>query len=191
MADISALGNLAPADPIDMDIYQDAAPRTLPKAGEYIVRAPESFPSSVFGKSQSGNLKVQVDPTIVGPTNEGYTIRFTSVSAKTYDTKTGVKTSQLGQYLRSCGLTGTLPGDPQAQANAVESTAGRTYRVYADWKAEHRPTGFKVQGMRNFPTDGNGGHQTWVEHPTEKGEDGKPLRLRANLEVRRFLASSN
>lgn len=191
MADISSLGNLASAEPIDMDMYQDAKPRSRPEAGEYVVRAPESFPETAFGKTQAGNLKVNIDPTIVGPTNEGYTIRFTSISAKVYESQGGVKTSQLGQYLRSCGLKGTLPGDPQAQANAVERTAGRTFRVYADWVAEHRPTGFKVTGMKSFPSDGNGGRQPWVNHPTEKDENGEPLRVWANLVVRRYLAPLN
>src|SRR5882672_11464476 len=105
MADLSALGNLNSAEPLDLPQYRDAQEFKLPKAGRYTVQAPDTFPPTAFGKSQAGYLTAQVDPTIVGPTNEGYTIRFTRVSAKTWQDKSGLQISQLGRYLRATGRT--------------------------------------------------------------------------------------
>lgn len=190
MINISEIGNLNAAEPLDLSMYKDAqAGPALPKAGIYQVKAPDSFPVQAFGATKAGNLSAQVDPTIVGPTNEGYTLRFTKVSAKVFDRK-GTPASQLGDYLRAFGDTGRLSGDPQEAVNRVEMTAGAIYEVEADWEARHSASGYKVTGMRNFPSDGNGGHQPFVTHPSEKGEDGEPLRLRANLVVRRYLPRS-
>lgn len=186
-ADISQIGNLQPVQPLDMDTYpEQKSGFQLPKAGRYTVRAPESFPQTAFGATKAGALSAQIDPTIVGPTNEGFTVRFTKISAKTYE-RNGIPVSQFGDYLRATGVTGTIPGDAQGLAEAVERTAGAVYDVELDWEARHTPTGFQVKGMRNFPSDGNGGHQSWVTHPTEKDDQGNPLRLRANVVVRRYI----
>lgn len=188
MADISALGTLAPVEPIDLDTYQDAREAApLPVKGRYTVRAPESFPATAFGATKAGALSVQVDPTIVGPTNEGYTIRFTKVSAKVFR-RSGVPASQAGDYLRACGLRGKL-SDPQAIADAVEQTANRTYEVEVDWRAYNKNTQFSIEGMERFPSDGNGGHLPWIDDPVDKDQDGNPVRLRANLSVTRFIAA--
>lgn len=189
--DISSLGNLEPAKPLDLSIYPDArGGQSLPKAGKFVVRAPESFPTSAFSRTKSGgNLSARVDPTIIGPSDEGYTIRFVNVSAKVYQ-RDGKDVSQMGDYLRAFGITEELTGDPQQAANLIASTAGQTYEVIADWEARHGATGFKVAGMKNFPSDGNGGFQPWVQHPTEKDAEGNPLRLRANLTVKRYIARS-
>ena len=191
-ADISALGNLNSAEPLDFELYADAkAGFDLPKAGVYTLRAPDSFPSTSFGATNAGYLSAQIDPTIMGPTNEGFNIRFTKVSAKSFK-RSGVTVSQLGDYLRACGRAGAIPGEPQAQADAVAETAGRVYQAELDWRAYNKNTGFQVEGMKNFPKLANGEHQSWIEDPQEKSEDGTPVRLRANLSVRRYLpASSN
>lgn len=202
-ADISSLTNLsASAEPLDLDQYPDARESApLPKAGEYVVRAPESFPSAAFGATKAGSLSAQVDPTIVGPTDEGYTMRFIKVSAKVFK-RNGLPASQLGDYLRACGIKGKVSADPQSQADAVEQTANSIYRVAADWRAYHTSTGFQVEGMEKFPTDGNGGHLPYYLHPTEKEIDQttgqvvldqngepKPLKLRAQMYVKRFIAA--
>lgn len=191
MADISQLGNLQPSEPLDLDTYTDAPESVfrLPKKGRYTVRAPEEFPATAFGATKASVLSVQVDPTIVGPTNEGFQVRYAKVSAKPFQ-RGGMTVSQLGDYLRACGVRGTIPGTPQAQADAVERTAGIVYEVDLDWRAYHAGTRFQLEGMEKFPSDGNGGHQSWIEHSTEKDEEGKPLRLRANVYVRRFVAAS-
>lgn len=192
MADLSRLSNLNPTEPLTLDdTYQDATGFELPPAGEYIVRAPETFPTEAFGVSNSGALTVQIDPTILGPTGEGFTIRYARVSAKQFDRK-GTKASQLGDYLRACGVTGTF-NTPQDQANAVEQTASKPYRVELDWRVYKKMSDgseFKVDGMRNFPTNGNGGYLPFVVHPTEKDEKGNPLRLRANLQIKRYIAAT-
>jgi hypothetical protein len=188
MADISALGNLNSAEPLDLDMYADVkvGGAGIPPAGRYTVRAPETFPATAFGRTNAGYLSAQVDPTIVGPTSEGYTIRFTKVSAKSF--RRGDKfVSQLGDYLRATGETGAVDADPQAQADAVERTAGRIYEVIVDWRAYNKETKFVLEGMKNFPTDGKGGHLPFTTDPVAKDENGEPQRLRANLVVTKYI----
>ncbi len=200
-ADISALGNLLPVEPLDMENYQDAQEaRPLPPEGQYTVRAPESFPSTAFGSTKAGYLSAQVDPTIVGPTNEGYTLRFTKVSAKTFK-RGGVNVSQLGDYLRATGRRNQVGSDPQAQADAVEQTANALYKVDVRWRAYCKNCGFVLEGMTKFPSDGNGGYVPWTACPnckdpedTEelaKKEDRpvKQLSIRGNLVVNRYIAA--
>lgn len=126
----------------------------------------------------------------MGPTNEGYTIRFTDVSAKVFD-RNGQPASMVGDYLKAVGESGAVPGDPQEIANLVERTAGRTFKIYGDWEARHTASGFKLKGMNKFPRDPKTGDiQPWIQHPSEKDADGQPLRLRANFVVSRYIAAS-
>lgn len=155
-----------------------------------MVRAPEAFPSTAFGATKAGFLSAQIDPVIVGPKHEGFSLRYTKVSAKPFK-RGGTTVSQLGDYLRACGVSRVISGDPQEQANAVEATAGTTYQVDLDWRAYNKNTGFNLEGMERFPTDGNGGHLSWIDDPSEKDPDtGKPVRLRANIVVSRFVAAA-
>ena len=187
MADISNIGNLLPAEPLDMDIYpeaREAAP--FPPAGRYTVRAPETFQ---FGETAAHYLSAQIDPTIVGGLFDGYTIRFTKVSAKPFK-RGGVTVSYLGDYLRATGRRQNISGDPQEQADAVEGTANLTYDVYVDWKIFEKGTGFVVEGMDRFPSDGNGGRLPFMKSPTTKDPvTGEPKMLRANLVVKRFISA--
>lgn len=200
-ADISQLGNLQSADPLDLPMYKDAQEFSLPKKGVYVVRAPESFSSASFGASKAGFLTVSVDPTIIGPSNEGYTIKFTKVSAKPWKDKEGVTISQLGRYLRATGRQDTVAGDPQTQADAVEQTANSVFRIRGDWRAYNTSTGFSIEGMEKFPSDGNGGHLPYAYDPGDFERDetgtvrvdanGKPVnkKLRAQFFVREYLSS--
>lgn len=186
--DISALGNLQPAESLDMEMYKSASGGfQLPKAGEYIMRAPD-FTAENFTATKAGLLKADLSPTIVGPSNEGFQLRRQSFSAKVFE-RDGAKASYIGDYLKACGVRGTVSADPQELADAIAGTSGTAYRAYVDWEANHYSSGFSVKGMKNFPSDGNGGHQQWVVHPTEKDADGSPLRLRANLSIKRFIAA--
>jgi len=191
MADISSLSGLNSAEPLDLDIYTDAKEGfQLPKKGRYVVRAPESFDASAFGATKAGFLKATVDPTVVGPTAEGFKLRFTSVSAKPFQRgKTMV--SQLGDYLRACGVRGQIPGDPQGMADAVERTAGATYQVDLDWRAYNKNTGYAVNGMDNFPKDANGEPLSYVIDEEDIDPDtNEPRRLRANLQVVRYVPAA-
>lgn len=197
MADISLLGNLATSEPLNFDQYADAKEGfELPKAGVYTLRAPEQFPPTAFGATKAGFLSAQIDPTIVGPTHEGFNIRFTKVSAKPFERR-GMRVSQLGDYLRATGRTGTIPGDPQQQANAVEQTAGLVYQAHLDWRAYSKTTGYSIEGMSKFPKNGSDTtHQPWIEldgkdgRPMEKDEQGNPVRLRANLVLTRYIPAA-
>lgn len=190
MPDLSQLGNLQPVSTLDLsDTYVDARESTfqLPKKGEYVLRAPDSFPDAAFGSTKEGNLSVQIDPTIVGPTNEGFTVRFTKVSAKAFQ-RSGVTVSQLGDYLRACGFRDRLTS-VQELADAAESTAGATYKAILDWRAYNSKTGFSLEGMERFPKLPDGSYQSWVQDPTGVDESGAPQRVRANVIVKRFVAA--
>ena len=192
MADLSSLGNLAPVETLDVDeTYVPAKESTfrLPAKGEYTLRAPESFPTEAFGTTKAGHLSVQIDPTIVGPTNENFQLRFQKVSAKPFE-RGGVKVSQAGDYLRANGFSGRLTS-VQDIADAVEATAGNTYKAQLDWRAYNSQTGFQVEGMEKFPKLEDGSHQSWIEDPTSPEDaDGKRTRVPARLFIRRFIAAS-
>lgn len=196
MADIGALGQLQPAESLDLDTYADIGgerkPRfQFPRAGRYTLRAPDSFPAEAFGRTKSGALSVQIDPTIVGPTAEGTAVRFQRISATTYQRK-GKPVSKIGDYLRACGKTGRLSGDAQEIADAVETTANTIYEAQLDWRLYakgHSKTAdaLEIRGMENFPKDANGDPVPYVLSETQVNpETGEPMRLRANLEIAWF-----
>lgn len=188
MADISSLGTLNAVEPLDLDNYVDNREGTfqLPPKGRYTVQAPPAFPPAAFAPNKARTaLTAQVDPTIIGPAHEGFQIRFVKVSAKAFK-RGGVTVSQLGDYLRACGVKGRLTNE-QEQADAVEQTANMTYQVDIDWRAYNKGTGFSVEGMERFPSDGNGGHLPWIEDPSAKDEEGNPVRVRANINVVRYV----
>lgn len=194
MADISALGQLQPAEELNLDTYQDVGSGRrpafqFPKAGRYTLRAPESFPAEAFGRTKSGALSVQIDPTIVGPTNEGLTVRFQRISATTYQ-RNGQPVSKIGDYLRACGRKGRLSADPQEIADAVSETAGMVYEAQLDWRlyakghAKNDSGVLEVRGMDNFPKNENGEPMPYVLSETQTNpETGEPVRLRANLDI--------
>ena len=190
MADISELGQLKASEPLDLDTYKlGGGGQPFPPRGRYTLQAPEQF---TFGKTNAGNLSAQIDPTIVGPEPyNGRTLRFTRVSAKTFESGPRKGASQLGDYLKATGRAGALSGDPQEAANAVEETANRTFEAELDWALFHKPSGLKIEGMQNFPSDGNGGRLPYIDSPTgEKNEDGSTKRVWANLYIRRFYPAS-
>lgn len=190
MADLSALGTLNPVEQLDLSNYKDNKISTfqLPRKGRYSLQAPDSFPSTAFTRTNAGALSVQIDPKIVGPTNPGFEVRFVKVSAKPFK-RDGITVSQLGDYLRACGSTAILR-DEQEQADAAEATANQVYTADLDWRAYHKIGPVIVEGMENFPILADGSNQSWIAHPTEKDEKGEPVKVRANLFVKRFLAAS-
>lgn len=193
-ADISNL-NLQASEALDLDSYPVAgAGKKFPPKGRYTLRATESFTSESFGESKAGALTIQIDPTIVGPIGEGRTLKYTRISAKTWkDTKTGKVRSQLGDYLKACGQSGSVSGNPQEQANAAEQTAGATFEAYLDWRlfakgANPDGSDLVIEGMENFPQDPNGGHVPFIPSPTQTDPaTGEAKRLWANLVIDGFI----
>lgn len=186
MADLSHLGGLNPIETLDLSNYADNKESTfrLPAKGRYTLQSPDSFPEAAFGRTKAGALSVQIDPTIVGPTNEGFTVRFTKISNKTFE-RGGQKVSQVGDYLRACGFKGTLKTESDV-VNAIETTAGCVYEAKLDWRAYNKRTGWSIEGMERFPKLADGSHQSWIVDPSEEGktdENGRPLRVLANLQV--------
>ena len=194
MANISQLGQLAPAEPLDMDKYElsSGKPRSFPKRGRYTFRAPEQFTEASFGKTAAKNLTAQIDPTIADGPHAGFQLRFIRISVKTFPRGSDT-VSMVSDYLKACGQSGTLSGDPQEAADKIEQTANLTYDAYVDWRLFARGHGeggtdLVIEGMENFPSDGNGGYLPYVPSKTQKDEAGDPQMLRANLVIKRFIA---
>jgi len=187
VADLSHLGGLNAIEQLDLDnTYPEAQTKstfTLAPAGVYTLRAPDTFPAAAFTRTKAGALQVQIDPTIVGPTHEGYTIKFVKVSSKTWKDNSGATISQVGDYLRACGFKGVLRSE-QDIADAVEATAGKVYQAKLDWRAYNKRTGFSLEGMTRFPQNEDGTYQSWLIDPAEVGkkdDEGRQLRVFANL----------
>lgn len=188
--------NIEPTQPVDISSTYPAQARParrFPNKGWYTLRTSTEFTPESFAPNKAGTaLTFQIDPTIVGPTNEGYQLKFNSgrISAKTYqrtDKSGQTRTvSQLSDYLKAAGYTGTVPGDAQEQANLVESMAGKTFDALLDWRAYDPSTGTETSGMENFPSDGQGGHVPYLLSETQTDEQGNPKKIWANLEIVRF-----
>lgn len=191
MADISSLGSLQSAEPLDLAVYKDASSGfTMPPKGRYTVRAPESFPPTAFGATKAGYLSAQIDPTIVGGPHDGFQLRYQKISAKVFK-RGGQPASQFGDYFRAVGLkSGEVSGEPQQLANAVEATANRTYVIDLDWHGYDKTTGTPIDGMEAFPQNADGTYQPWIESATEKDEQGNPLKIRARAEITRFVTGA-
>ena len=192
MASIGNL-NIAPTEPVDTTSAYPAAGRRFPNRGWYTLRTTDAFAPESFVPNKAGTaLTFQIDPTVVGPTSEGYQLKFNSgrISAKTYQRtdKAGrsVTVSQLSDFLKAAGYSGVVPGDAQSQADLVESMAGKSFEALLDWRAWDPAAQREISGMENFPTDGNGGYQPYVFSDTETDDEGKPKRIWANIEIVRF-----
>lgn len=186
--DISQLGELRPVEQLDLDNYKpNQEPTPLPKAGVYTMQAPDTFPP-VTRSQKSGAMLVELNPTIVEAPYEGYKVRFVKVSAKQFK-RGGQQASQLGDYLKACGISGRL-ADEAAQAEAVDQTANKTFRAEVDWKVWNKATNSEIVGMEKFPSDGAGGHEPYI-YTGEKDENGNPVRLRANLVITRYIAAES
>jgi hypothetical protein len=182
MSDIAELGGMQPVEVLDLDIYADAKGFRMPPKGEYLLQAPESF---TFGRTNKGSLSATIDSTITDGDYSGVKIRFQRVSGKIFK-RGGKNASQIGDFLRACGFRGKLSTE-QDQMDAVEQTANRTYKAILDWKAFCSKDNYSVEGMEMFPSDGNGGHKPYFEHPSLKDDNGNPLKLRAQLFVDRYV----
>lgn len=190
MADLSSLGGLQQTEVLDLENYADVRESSfrLPTANRYLLRAPETFPQAAFGRTKKGALQIQIDPTIAAGEHEGFTVRFIKISATVYN-RGDKRVSQIGDYLRATGFKGTL-ADEQAQADAVENTANMTYEADLDWRVYESSTGYSLEGMTRFPKNTDGTYQSWINSPTQTDEEGNPVKLRANLFVKRFLPKS-
>lgn len=185
--------NIAPAEPLNLDTDYPTVggkkERKFPNKGRYTLRTTDSFTEESFAPNKANTaLTFAINPTIVGPTNEGYQLKFNSgrISGKVYARK-GKQASQLGDYLKACGVTGVVPGDPQAQADLVESTAGMSFEAGLDWRAYDKSTGSSVEGMENFPADGQGGYLPYILSEAELDDEGNPKRIWANVEIVYFV----
>lgn len=194
------MGELQPVESIDLDALTPVKAsggtfRPVPPPGRYTVRAPASF-DGAFGRSSAGALLSQIDPTIVGGEHDGYQIRYVKVSAKPFTQRRKVDgvettetTSQVAQYLKACGLKGAIPADQTEIANLVERTAGQMYEVETDWKVWDKFNSVEYTLRKNpdmFARDDEGNVQPFI---VVKDGEGKEMRLRANVEITRFLSA--
>jgi hypothetical protein len=183
---ISELGNLQHPEPVDLsELAPKGAP--FPRKGRYTLRVPEVLdPDFTFGETKAGYLSATIDPTITGPSSEGYTVRYVKMSAKTYTQDERV-TSQMAQFLAACGDKRNLSGDPKEAVEAVLQQSGKEFPAILDWRAYNKRTGEATEGMDSFPPDGQGGYLPWVVDEADLDEKGRPRRIRANIIVKRFL----
>lgn len=203
MAAISELGGLKPSEPIDLAEYagQRASGtgfKPVPPPGRYTVRAPAEFPDSAFGPSKAGFLLAQIDPTVVGGEHDGYQIRFVKVSAKTFPRtvkengiERKVTASQVADYLKACGMQDRVPESPTEVKNLVVRTAGQLYEIETDWKVWDKFNQVEYTLATNpdmFARDADTG--AVMPFITVKDTDGNDKRLRANVEITRFIAAS-
>lgn len=187
MADISGLGGLQPVEPLDLDLYPDVKGSSfqLPVKGRYTFRVRPDWSEDAFGTTKGGQLSISPSPTIVGPHNEGFNLKFAKVSAKVFQ-RGQQKASQAGDFLRSCGLRVKLD-DNQAIADAAERTAGMLFEADLDWNGYDNGSQYSVEGMEKAASDGNGGYLPYFLHPTEKDENGDPLKIRARAFIARYI----
>lgn len=188
MPDISALGGLQPVEVLDLENYavNRKSSFSLPAKGTYTLQAPDGFTAEAFTRTKKGKLAAEISPTILGPTNEGFKIRYQKVYSSTWQ-RDGKTVSGIGDYLNANGVRVVI-SDEQQLADAVESTAGNVYQADIDWRAQRN--GYEVKGMENFPKLEDGSYQSWVEHPTELDEEGRKRRVFANLEIVRFIPAA-
>lgn len=201
MADINFNNATVTNDELDLDLYPESRDfAEVPPKGRYTVQAPSTFPP--VKANNSGNLSAQIDPTIVGPTGEGTTIKFDRVSAKVFRRRDG-NASQLGDYLKACGVGGKLDSSNEEAINEkLAQTANAVYQVDVDWRAYRKRadgTSFVVEGMERFPLGKDGRPRPWIDDKDEiqkdengvelKKDDGSPRYAvaRANLVVTRRL----
>jgi hypothetical protein len=188
MANLEHLGAIKPTEPLDLENYADnrESKFQLPPKGIYTLTVRSEFPQEAFGRTKSsGALSAEINPTIVGPAHEGFTMRYIKVSATPFK-RDGKTVSQLGDFLRSCGYSGTVK-DEQEQADAVEQQAGQVFEAELDWRAYNSKTKLNVEGMSNFPKLEDGTYQSWIADPNDTDEKGAPKRVPARLYIRRFI----
>jgi hypothetical protein len=177
MVDLSHLGGLKPVEQLDLGNYAENKERTfrLAPKGVYTLQAPDQFPAEAFSRTKGDSLQAQIDPTIVGPTNEGTVVKYVKVSAKTFPRGKGLA-SQVGDYLVACGFRGVLQNEKDI-AEAIASTAGSVYQAKLDWSAYNKRTGWRLDGMEKFPKLPDGTYQPWAVDPSEVGKtvDGQPI----------------
>lgn len=83
-----------------------------------------------------------------------------------------------------------MPTMPQDIANAVEATAGQLYEVETDWKVWDKFNQVEYTLRKNpdmFTKDADGNVQPFI---TVKDSDGNDQRLRANVEITRYISAN-
>lgn len=186
MADLSHLGGLNPVEALDLDgTYPSTQKKSfvLPPKGVYQLRVGEITPESIT-RTKGGSLQFQIDPTIADGPFEGKQLKYTKISAKTFQRK-GALASQVGDFLKACGFTGVLRNE-QEIADAVEATAGSYFEALVDWRGYNKRTQWDIEGMEKFPKNADGTYQPWITDPREVGktdDEGRELRVFANLYI--------
>lgn len=184
MADV-AQTNLIEPDEIDFENYQEGgggqsfAP---PPEGKYLGKAP-IFTADSFGATQAGYLKVAIDPIeIVGPTGQGYKLKYSSLSAKKYSNREG---NQIIDFLRACGSP-TRPKTNDEYKSAVKLCSGKVFEFGLVWEAYNKDTKETTKGEQNFPPDPQdpSKRQSWV-----KDEFDEKKRWFANGKVKYYVSA--
>ena len=207
--DISTLtGDLGDIDmPTDDEPYEapKTASRKTPPAGRYNLQLPTEIRVGAWPaqNGRPGSIELTMDPVVVsnpGGPGDGLEIRFVSVSTRRIG---GANASSATDLLQRMGYS-PLPRNAAEWQDAARAIAGQLAEgVYCDWEcrapkdtdpdairdflrdtAKIRVTDPKakkilIRGMKSFPTDGNGGHQSRLQF--DQGPNGNSLTLYANL----------
>jgi hypothetical protein len=197
--DQSFINSLKNPDPIDWSTYK--APQEsggwvkppAPKNAEgKFVTFEGVLPAGFVYDSKDGNLIVKIDPIVLKGSD--YKIRFTSISAKQFDSQFGNgKVSFLANFVKSVDKN-ARPQTAQEYIKVIDTFARRPFKFTADWEAYDKESGTTVaKGYGNFPEDPNkpGERLPYVDLPTgQVGADGKPLtrRVFANLKIKNYIA---
>lgn len=198
MADVSQLGLDAP-DSIDYDNYDDGGggssflPPTVGEDGENVVFTLQVGKDISFSKAQtSGKLMAKIDSMkVVGPCDCEASVNYTYVSSKQWERngKT-INVSQMGNFLRSAGISIPKGATNQVLADACDATKNQNVRAVLDWVAYDKATDKEYIGFSNFPlSTANDGTRHPGLKPGSTFGDGTPVTnpLRANLKVRWFV----
>jgi|TARA_Y100001951_G_scaffold79972_1_gene67895 hypothetical protein len=193
-----------PTEDEPYDVPRIATNRT-PPAGRYNLQLPTEVKVGAWPASEGrpGSIELTFDPVVVsnpGGPGDGMEIRFVSVSTRRIG---GANASSATDLLQRLGYS-PLPRNAAEWQDAARAVAGQLAEgVYCDWEcrapkdtdpdsirnflketAKLKVTDKKarkilIRGMKNFPSDGQGGHISRMQF--EEGPNGQSLTLYANL----------
>lgn len=180
--------------------------RKTPPAGRYTLQLPTEIKVGAWPESERGpgSIELQMDPiTVVNPGGEGdgVEMRFINVSTRRI---AGDNASSATDLLQRAGIT-HFPRNAGEWQDVANQLAGQVIEgVYCDWECRVRGDREEAQtvreflaseaklkvtdkragkvvlrGMKNFPSDGQGGYLSKLSF--DEGPGGQPLVLYANL----------
>jgi len=152
----------------DISVADDA---TYVDASEYPAPIPEGVYTFVQGKPEfkatgAGFLQATMEQTVAGGEHDGARVGFDRISNKPFE-RSGVRVNMMKDHLRALGDRATYRTHAE-YAQAIEAAEGKSFKAQVTWEGGCNHDGtehacdwsdqnvFRVKGMRNFPSNGNG-----------------------------------